>query len=184
MGASSSSGPIPLVCVPHVDTAKFMGTWYVIGVLPTIFETKCSNAIERYSFTNENDKRHISIDFTYRNGDDPLRKEKSNKIKSLPQKGWVNDSKVGSEWKVSPFWLFKMPYLIIENDYSTCVIGYPSRKYAWIMARTPEIDKVKYDDLVNKLSSKHGYDKAFVEKNIRKVPQVYDDEERKLRGLE
>ena len=43
-------------------------------------------------------------------------------------------------------WPFKMTSLIIDlaDDYSHTVIGVPSRKYVWIMARKPTIS----DDII------------------------------------
>ena len=178
MGSSTST---ELVCVPHVQTSRFMGTWFVIGVLPTPFETTCENAVEKYSFRNNDDETRIDIDFTYRNEGD-----KKRKLRSLPQRGWVNDPAVGSEWKVQAFWPLKMPYKIIELDaeYDSVVIGYPSRKYAWIMGRKPTMDEKKYRKYVDDLSKKHGYDEEFVNKHLRKVPQNWDEEEKKLRDVE
>lgn len=125
MGNSASSSLPALQTVATCDTARFMGTWFVIGVKPTAFEKTCSNAVENYTLM-ENKNYDIDIDFQY-NQDEPIR----SKLKSLPQKGWVQGDKSNSgDWKVSPFWPIKMPYKIIElddKDYSYCVIGYPSR---------------------------------------------------------
>ena len=64
---------------------RMMGTWFVIGVKPTIFETTCSNAVEKYTFLEEGKGHDIDIDFTYNAKEDPFQ----SKLKSLPQKGWV-----------------------------------------------------------------------------------------------
>merc|ERR1712137_246569 len=110
MGDSSSSSSLPaLEPISHCETSKFMGTWFVIGVKPTMLEKTCSNAVENYSLTNK-EKGEINIDFQY-NKNDPIQSP----IQSLPQKGWVQgDDKTNSgEGKVSPFPLIKMPYLIL-----------------------------------------------------------------------
>jgi apolipoprotein D and lipocalin family protein len=148
-----------------------MGTWFVIAVKPTYFERTCCNAVEKYTL-NE-DKVRIGIDFSYTN-------EGSEKVNSLPQKGWVN-SPTGSEWKVSPMWPLKMPYLILEakeDDY--CVIGYPSRDYLWIMSRKPTLEKEKYDTLIGLCKEKHLYDMT----GLRLVPQVWTKELAAARGVE
>ena len=31
--------------VPHVDLARFMGTWYLVGGIPTAFERDAWNAV-------------------------------------------------------------------------------------------------------------------------------------------
>jgi len=66
-----------------VTTSKFLGTWFVIGVLPTPFETECCNAVEKYSFLNDNDETRINIDFTYTNESD-----KKRKVSAVDRKRW------------------------------------------------------------------------------------------------
>ena len=82
------------------------------------------------------------------------------RTKSLPQKGWVQPSGGGGDWKVSPLWPLKMPYTIINvaGDYSHCMIGYPNREYFWIMARTPTLPEPTKARLLEELKTKHGYD--------------------------
>jgi apolipoprotein D and lipocalin family protein len=178
MGNSSSASSLPALQVAaKCDTASFMGTWFVIGVKPTVFEKTCSNAVEKYSFLTEK-KNDIDIDFKY-NNKDPI----SSPLKSLPQKGWVQGSNKNNsaEWTVSPFWPIKMPYLILEVDdeYSYTVIGYPSRDYCWIMSRKPVMPAKTYEMLKKKLVEKHQYNLD----GLRDVPQVWTKEEREKRGL-
>ena len=178
MGNSASSTLPALQNVPSCDTARFMGTWFVIGVKPTMFETTCSNAVEKYSLMDSKKKFDVGIDFQY-NKDDPI----TSPLKSLPQKGWVQGERSNSGfWKVSPVWPVKMPYHIIEldaKDYSYCIIGYPSRDYCWIMARKPQMAEDLYTSLTEKLVKKHQYSLE----GLRKVPQKWTKAEREKRGL-
>mmetsp|Transcript_24076 Transcript_24076/g.58138 ORF Transcript_24076/g.58138 Transcript_24076/m.58138 type:complete len:208 (+) Transcript_24076:106-729(+) len=175
----------PLQTVAHCDTAKFMGTWFVIGVKPTMLETTCSNAVERYTLLDRpataggGQDHDVDIDFTY-NKNEPI----SSPLKSLPQKGWVqgDDRSDSGEWRVSPFWPIKMPYPIIEldgRDYQYVVVGYPSRQYCWIMSRRPAMERSTYDMLIERLATRHQYDLE----GLREVPQVWTKEERERRGL-
>merc|ERR1712217_250290 len=52
-----------------------------------------------------------------------------------------------------------IPYLIVDvaDDYSTCIIGVPDRKYIWIMARTPAVGPTVLHILKQKAQSL-GYD--------------------------
>lgn len=181
MGNSASSTLPALKTVGTCETTRFMGTWYVVGVKPTMFETTCSNAVEKYTLLDEKAKNDIDIDFQYSQKEDPF--DPTNKVKSLPQKGWVQGDRIKSgDWKVSPFWPVKMPYPIIEldeKDYSYAVIGYPSRDYVWILSRTPTMKESLYKDIENKLVTNHQYDLA----GMRKVPQKWTADERAKRGL-
>lgn len=164
-----------------------MGTWFVIAVKPTPFETKNSNAVERYTWLDAKKKNDFSIDFQF-NADEPI----SSPLKSMPQKGWIDDknsdvdadrikTKTGN-WLVSPLWPVKLPYLLLEVDvenYDYCVVGYPSRAYCWIMARTPQMEETLYNSLIDKIKNKHQYDL----RGLRKVPQKWTDAEREKRNL-
>jgi len=180
MGNSTSSSALPpLQTVASCNTKNLMGTWFVIGVKPTMFETTCSNAVERYTFLEDSKKNDINIDFQY-NKDEPI----TSALKSLPQKGWVqgNNKEDSGEWKVSPLWPIKMPFLILDVDdqnYEYVLIGYPSREYAWIMGRKPQMPDDTYNMLTKQLEEKHQYSLD----GLRKVPQVWTAEERTKRGF-
>ena len=177
MGQSASSFA-PMQCVPKCDTSRFMGSWFVIAVKPTMLETNNSNAVERYTWLDNSSGADIAIDFQFNKGE-PL----TSSMGSLPQKGWVlGDKKNSGDWKVSPFWPIKMPYKIIElddQDYMYTVVGFPNRKYCWIMYRHPQMPQETYDMLTQRLVEKHQYSLD----GLRKVPQVWTREEREKRGF-
>lgn len=178
LSSKSTSYP-PLTTVPQCVTDKFMGTWFVIGVKPTVFETTCSNAVETYTRVADQ-KYDIDIDFQY-NKNDPI----TSPLKSLGQKGWIQgtDKENSSRWVVSPFGPIKLPYPVIELDeenYQYTVIGHEQRNYVWIMSRKPVMDDELYDSLTKKLVEKHQYDL----KGLRKVPQKWTREERAKRKLD
>ena len=68
-------------------------------------------------------------------------------------------------------WPFKMPFLIIDLDeeYTYTVIGIPSRKYVWIMARASSMNDTLYNGILSQLSDL-GYDISL----IQKIPQDWD----------
>ena len=79
------------------------------------------------------------------------------------------DTQSNARWGVQFIWPFKAPYLVIDlaSDYSTTIIGYPSRDLIWIMARTPSLAEGTYQSLLKKASIQ-GYDTN----RIVKVPQT------------
>ena len=64
-----------------------------------------------------------------------------------------------------------MPFYIIDLDkkYSYTVIGIPSRKYVWIMARDSIMPEDVYDKIINNLEL-IGYNIS----KIKKVTQKWD----------
>ncbi|MBT8084577.1 MAG: lipocalin family protein [Woeseia sp.] len=147
--------------VDHVDIPKFMGDWYVIANIPTFLEKGAHNAVENYSL---NDDGTIATTFTFRDG------SFDGKLKTYTPKGFVTDHPSNAIWGMRFIWPIKADYRIIYLDdiYSTTVIGRNKRDYVWLMAREPDIDQAKYDELLQ-LIGDVGYDLT----DIRRVPQQW-----------
>ena len=149
----------PLKTVDHVDLARFMGDWYVIGTIPWIVEKNNVGTMDIYKMRPDG-----RIDITYAFH----KKDLSAKRQEMYAIGTVLDKQSNARWGVQFFWPFKAPYLVIDlaPDYSTTTIGYPSRDLIWIMARTPTLSESVYQSLLKNASSQ-GYDIQ----RIVKVPQ-------------
>tara|TARA_S200000501_G_C20334292_1_gene530346 strand:- start:17 stop:472 length:456 start_codon:yes stop_codon:yes gene_type:complete len=142
--------------VEHVDINRYMGDWYVIANIPTFIEKRATNAIESYKLGEDG---RIETSFSFFK-DSPLGEKKIyNPI------GFIKNKETNAEWRMQFLWPFKMPFLIIElaEDYSYTVIGIPSRKYVWIMAREPRLDSDIYEKLLQRLSN-IGYDISLIKK--------------------
>jgi apolipoprotein D and lipocalin family protein len=150
----------PLKTVTHVDLPRFMGPWYVIGTIPWIVEKNNVGTMDIYGMRPDG-----KIDITYVFH----RKELSAKREEMHAVGTVLDKKSNATWGVQFVWPFQAPYLVIDlaPDYSTTVIGHPSRDLIWIMARTPTLSENTYRDLLRRVSVQ-GYDTN----RIVKVPQA------------
>jgi apolipoprotein D and lipocalin family protein len=149
----------PLKTVAHVDLPRFMGAWYVIGTIPWFVEKENVGTMDVYKARPDG-----KIDITYIFH----KKELSAKRQEMHAIGTVVDQKSNATWGVQFIWPFKAPYLVIDlaPDYSTTVIGHPSRDLIWIMARKPSISEADYQSLLSKVALQ-GYDIH----RIVKVPQ-------------
>lgn len=143
----------------YVDIERFMGDWYVIGNIPVFLEKDAYNAKESYQLADDGS---ILTTFTFNKGgfDGPL--------KTMRPKGFIHNKETNAEWRMQFLWPFKADYLItyLSDDYQTTIIGVPSRKYAWIMARTKTLPDAEYAALVEELK-RQGHDVS----KLRKVPQ-------------
>jgi len=143
----------------HVDLDRFMGDWYVIAHIPIFLEKEAYNAVESYELAEDGT---IPTTFKFNKGsfDGPL--------KTMNPKGFVYNNETNAEWRMQFLWPFKAAYLItyLSDDYQTTIIGVPSRKYAWIMARTKNLPDAEYAALVKELE-RQGHDIS----KLRKVPQ-------------
>lgn len=155
--ASSAS---PLRTVSHVDLYRYMGGWRVIANIPYFGEKNCVDSIESYALRPDG---RIDNRFTYRKG------SFSAPQKQLKALAWVTNHQTNAEWNVRFFGLVTVDYLIIDLDpnYRWAVLGYPERKYGWILAREKTLPDHTYQAILHRLSEQ-GYDP----KRFRKVPQL------------
>ncbi|MEM9173844.1 MAG: lipocalin family protein [Myxococcota bacterium] len=164
LGCLSSQGvgpnaAVPLETVSYVDLERFAGTWYVIENIGLSAEEGAHDEVETYTLRDDG---RIDIAFTFRAGSFDGPEE------SIPQLGWVHDEETNAEWRVRPFWPLSLAYLIIDLDdeYGWTVIGHPSKRWVWIMARAPRLDPNVLAGIRGRLSDV-GYDVA----RLVRVPQ-------------
>ena len=151
----------PLKTVDAVEIPKFMGKWYVIANIPTFIEKGAHNATETYTLRDDGDI-DVSFHFNKDAFDGPA--------KEYHPKGFIHDKHSNAEWRMRFIWPFLADYLILDlaDDYTYTIIGVPSRKYIWIMAREPKISDTLYTKLVQKIKAMD-----FDVSQIKKVPQKY-----------
>lgn len=156
-GCASSNRP--LATVDSLDVERFMGDWYVIGLIPNRIEKDAYNSVESYSLL---DNGKIDVTFTFREGSFDGPEEK------LAMVARVVDEETRAEWRVRPFWPLSLQYLVTDlaDDYRYTVVGHPSRNYVWIMARHPFMAKDDWQGILDRLVAQ-GFDRS----RIVEVPQ-------------
>lgn len=155
--AAEKSGP--LVTVPYVDLQRYLGKWYEIASYPAWFQRGCTGSTAEYALLP--DGRIRVINRCYKNSLDGQLKESTGKAE-------VVDRASNARLKVCFFWPFKGDYWIIDLDpvYQWAVVGVPSRKYLWILSRTPSMDEGLYNGILHWLNAQ-GYDPSL----LRRTPQ-------------
>ena len=138
-----------LEVVEHVDLDRYLGTWYEIASYPAWFQKNCTAVTAEYSLRDDGLIRVVN---SCRKGslDGPLKKSTG--------RAKVVDQATNARLKVSFFGPFWGDYWIIDLDpeYRWAVVGVPSRKYLWILSRTPTMDDALYRDIVARLPAR-GY---------------------------
>jgi len=135
-----------LVTVKQVELKKYVGLWYEIAKIPNSFQDQCAyGTTAEYKIDDDGDI--IVTNSCYEEDGQP------NVADGLAK---VVDKKTNSRLEVSfvsflgirPFW---GDYWIIglDENYQWAVIGTPSRKYGWILSRTPSLP----DDTIEKIFS-------------------------------
>ena len=157
-GVSPKKVTVPVV--DKVDLQRFMGPWYVIGVIPTFIEKDIYNAIETYELAPDGT---IKTTFTFNQG------AFDGEAKVMNPKGFVIPGTNNAIWGMQFMWPIKAEYVIshVDAGYTETIIARSARDYVWIMARTPTIDDQRYTALVKKVADM-GYDLS----KLVKVPQT------------
>jgi len=157
-GVSPEKVTVPVV--EKVDLQRFMGPWYVIGVIPTFIEKDIYNAIETYALAPDGT---IKTTFTFNQG------AFDGEAKVMNPKGFVIPGTNNAIWGMQFIWPIKAEYVIshVDAGYTETIIARSARDYVWIMARTPTIDDQRYAALVKKVADM-GYDLS----KLVKVPQT------------
>lgn len=163
LSANAADKPSSVPLAPQVDLQKFVGDWYVIGIIPNFIEKDAYNSIESYRLDEDGT---IATNFRYRKGgfDGPL--------KTMTPRGFVEPGTNNALWGMRIFWPFKGEYRIahVEPDYSTTIVGRSKLDYVWLMSRTPTMSDADFEKYRKQIGS-WGYDTT---KFVR-VPQQWPE---------
>jgi len=140
---------IPSV-VSTVDLKRYMGMWYEIARLPNYFERKLKCASATYTLREDG---RITV---LNKGNYLTDPEKSTSVKGV---AWIPDRNSPAKLKVQFFWPFSGNYWImyLDKEYQYVLVGDPSFKYLWILAREKKMDEQTYNILLSK-AVENGYD--------------------------
>jgi len=148
----------PLRSSAQVDLARYMGTWYVIANIPYFAERGKVATRDVYRLDADG-----NVDTTY-----VYRKSFDGPEKTTGSLGQVQAGSANAYWRVRFLGLLHADYLVLEvaPDYSWALIGQPSRKLGWLLAREPALDETLYTLLLDKFRG-YGYDST----RFARVPQ-------------
>lgn len=145
----------PIGVVVNLDLERYLGKWYEIARFPNRFERNCAGVTAEYALKDDG---KIQVVNTCHKGapDGPTEVAEGEATVVAPGKlevtfvPWLPFAK-GDYW-----------VLHIDAAYSYAVVGEPSGKTGWILARSPDLDPAKYDKAVSALQSM-GYDTSRLE---------------------
>lgn len=140
----------PPATVDHVDLASYMGTWYEIASLPGPFQEDCFCTKAQYTLLEEGE---VEVVNSCRKG------SPSGPHEVAKARASVVPYSRNAKLEVEFFWPLKGNYWIIGLDpqYQWAVVGVPSRRYLWILSRTPQLQEEALREAILVARSK-GYD--------------------------
>ena len=151
--AACTTPHAPLPTVPAVELARYYGTWYEIARLPNSFQSMCASDTRA---TYRADGDNVSVLNACRTAD--------GKLKQADAIARVVAGSQGAKLRVSFFRPFYGDYWVLDLDpaYRWVLVGEPGRKYAWVLAREPQLDDATLDALLTRAAAL-GFDRdAFI----------------------
>lgn len=152
-----AQAPVPaLQAIQSLDVPRYMGTWHEISKYPNRFQKQCvRNTSAQYSLQKDGT-------VTVLNRCQLTSGEMDEAEGQARQIGGVKSPKL--EVRFAPAWLSWLPmvwgkYWVIDLDaeYQLVAVSEPNREYLWVLARTQQVEKAKYDALLVRLKAK-GFD--------------------------
>jgi apolipoprotein D and lipocalin family protein len=133
-----------LQAVSQVDLGRYEGKWYEIASYPQRFQKGCTCTTSDYTVT---DSDYIVIE-------NRCNKDSINgRTSYIKVKAFIEENSGNAKLKIQFFWPLKSKYWIIDlaDDYSYAVVSEPNRKYLWILSRTPKMNEITYQQIINRL---------------------------------
>jgi len=154
----STTGDIPKT-VREVNLQKYAGKWYEIAKFPNSFQKNCFCSTAEYTLT---DKGYVKVFNACRKGD------LNGKISSVTGKAFPVAGTNNTKLRVQFFWPFRADYWVVglADDYSWAAVSEPSRKYLWILGRSPQMDETTYNQIQLMLRN-NGFDLSPLEKTLQ-----------------
>ena len=144
--ANGDSRKDELEVVRSVDLTRYAGSWFEVARLPNRFEKKCADSVTATYTLLPNGKIEVI---------NRCRKP-SGEFTTAKGEAKIVDKATNAKLKVTFFWPFYGDYWILDlgANYEYAVVGDPSRKYLWILSRTPQIEEALYQQLLARMSAR------------------------------
>ena len=135
---------LPPQTVAAVDLSRYMGQWYEIAAIPIVFERRCvADSLANYSLLPDQKIEVVNS----------CRMANGQRIASIGR-AWVTDPQTNAKlrvaftniWGVRRFARGDYWILSVDPEYRFAIVGHPTRRYGWILSRTPLIPP---ENLVN-----------------------------------
>jgi apolipoprotein D and lipocalin family protein len=142
----------PLATIDKLDVPRYLGKWYEIAKFPNRFQKQCvGDTSATYAALPDG---RLQVLNRCRTADGKF-DEAAGVARQI---GGATSPKL--EVRFAPAILSFLPivwgdYWVIDLDpgYQLAAVSEPKREYLWILSRTPQVDKARYDALLSRLAA-------------------------------
>jgi apolipoprotein D and lipocalin family protein len=156
--AVAEEAPPPLTAIESLDVARYMGRWYEIARYPNRFQRQCVG--EASADYRQQPDDSLAVINRCRLADGRL----DEAVGEARQLGGPASPRL--RVRFAPAWLSFLPLVwgdywvvALDADYRWAAVGEPSRRFLWVLARTPTLDAPTLAEVHRQLRAK-GFDPA------------------------
>lgn len=166
-GAARAAPDLPVV--PQIETARYEGRWYEIARLPNFFQRKCAADVfaeyrlledGRIGVRNQCSRDDGRVDFV----EGVARRQREDGPNTKLEVSFLPAALRWVPFTWGEYWIVEL-----GGDYEYSVVGTPSRKYLWILSRSPAMDEERYQDILSRVA-KLGFDVSAVVRTAHRKP--------------
>ena len=149
----------PLTLVDTLDAQRFLGRWYEIARFPFRVQEGCFATTATYALRSDGT---VSVLNQCRRG------SFGGQLSTAEGTARVVDATTNAKLTVTFFWPFSGDYWVVDlgKEYEYAVVSVPSRRYLWILSRTPVLPEGAYSAILERLSGQ-----GFDIRRLVKTPQ-------------
>lgn len=141
--------------VEQLDITRYAGQWHEIARLPMFFQRNCVG--ENTAQYTLRDDGLVGVHNSCRNEDGDI-----DTVEGVARRDETHPGRL--EVRFAPDWLSWLPLtwadywvIAVDPDYQWAVVGEPGHEYLWILSRTPDMSRERFDEL-KALATTMGYD--------------------------
>ena len=142
--------------VESFDVSKYLGTWHEIASIPQFFQRKCIRDTKAsYSLASDSLIRIDNVCTRDNGGRERATGRARAGDPDIRAKLEVTFLELFGEYRflvAADYWV-----IALEPNYRWAVVGHPSRRYGWVLARDPLLPPVAMAEIIGRIKMQ-GYD--------------------------
>lgn len=142
--------------VPDLDLSRYAGTWYEVARLPNRFQDRCIGDVTATYELRDDGTVTVINRCKQANG-------RMTEVVGRARKAERDGPASKLEVRFAPSWLGWLPFvwadywvLHLSASYDQAIVGGPSRKYLWMLSRSPTVDEATMQEL-KAIAESQGY---------------------------
>jgi len=153
---SAAASAADVKAVEALDLDRYLGAWHEIAAIPQFFQRKCvRDTRATYSLGEGGLLRVENLCVKEGGGRERIEGRARRPDAAAPAKLEVTFLELFGEYR---FWVGGDYWVIaLDPSYRWAVVGHPSRRYGWVLARNPKLEPATLAEIVGRIKTQ-GYD--------------------------